>query len=76
MSRAYDIYGHKQKYRQIIGAKESEGKKPHKRPNCMQKFINLCFKETGWDSADWINLAQDRDKLRPVVKRVIKIHVP
>jgi len=35
MSRAYDIYGHKQKYRQIIGAKESEGKKPHKRPNCM-----------------------------------------
>jgi hypothetical protein len=37
-----------------------------------RKLLN----KMGWDSVDWINLAQDRDKLRAVVKRVMKIHVP
>jgi hypothetical protein len=35
MGGACGMYGYKQKYRQSIGAKISEGKKPHERPNCM-----------------------------------------
>jgi hypothetical protein len=35
MGGACGMNGYKQKYRQSIGAEESEGKKPYERPNCM-----------------------------------------
>jgi hypothetical protein len=34
------------------------------------------LKEIGWESVDWIHLAQDRDKWRAVVNTVMSIHVP
>jgi hypothetical protein len=28
------------------------------------------FQETGWEDADWINLAQERDRWRALVSKV------
>ena len=33
------------------------------------------FTESGWESGDWIYLAQDRDKCRAVVNPVMNIRV-
>jgi hypothetical protein len=32
--------------------------------------------EIGWDGVDWIDLAQDRDKWRALVKMVMNLRVP
>jgi hypothetical protein len=37
-----------------------EGKRPHGRPMPRWDTVDL---EIGWESVDWIDLAQDRDKL-------------
>jgi hypothetical protein len=34
------------------------------------------LREIGWGDMDWINLAQDRDQCRAVVKTVINLRVP
>jgi hypothetical protein len=34
------------------------------------------LREIGWDGMDWIDLAQDRDQWRAVVKTVISFQVP
>jgi hypothetical protein len=33
-------------------------------------------REIGWDSMDWIDLAQDRDQWRALVNTVINLRVP
>jgi hypothetical protein len=33
------------------------------------------LKETGWESMDWINLAEDRDKWWAVVKSVMNLWI-
>jgi hypothetical protein len=37
-------------------------------------FIDL--KEIGWDGGDWIDLAQDRDQWRALVRAVMNLRVP
>jgi hypothetical protein len=32
--------------------------------------------ETGWDSVDWIDVAQDRDQWRALVNTVMNLQVP
>jgi hypothetical protein len=32
--------------------------------------------EIGWDGGDWIDLAQDRDQWRALLKAVMKLRVP
>jgi CRISPR/Cas system-associated protein Cas7 (RAMP superfamily) len=32
--------------------------------------------EIGWDGIDWIDLAQDRDRWRALVKTVMNLRVP
>jgi len=54
-----------------------EGKRPHARP--MHRWecnINIDLKEMGWEGMDWINLVQDMDKWRAVVKTVMDPWVP
>jgi len=34
------------------------------------------LREIGWEGVDWMNLAQDRDQLRTVVKKEMKLRVP
>jgi hypothetical protein len=58
---AQSTYGGKGNgYRVLVG--KSEGKRPLGRPRCSWENTEIDLKETGWDSMDWINLAQDRDK--------------
>jgi hypothetical protein len=34
------------------------------------------LREIGWDGVDWIDLAQDRDQWRALVKKVMYFRVP
>jgi hypothetical protein len=34
------------------------------------------LREIGWDSMDWIDLAQDMEQWRVLVNRVMKLRVP
>jgi hypothetical protein len=38
--------------------------------------IKIDLREIGWDGGDWIDLAQDRDQLRALVKAVMNLRVP
>jgi hypothetical protein len=38
--------------------------------------IKMNFRETGWGVMDWIDLAQDRDQWRALVKTVMNLWVP
>jgi hypothetical protein len=38
--------------------------------------IKMDLGEMGWDSIDWIDLAQDRDKWTALVNTVMKLLVP
>jgi hypothetical protein len=49
-------------------------KRPLGRPRRrLEKISQWIFNEIGWRGADWIDLAQDREKLRAVVNAVINI---
>jgi hypothetical protein len=34
------------------------------------------LREIGWDSIDWVDVAQDRDQWRALVNMVMKLRVP
>jgi hypothetical protein len=38
--------------------------------------IKIDLREKGWDGMDWIDVAQDRDRWRALVKTVTKLEVP
>jgi hypothetical protein len=38
--------------------------------------IKMDLKAIGWDGGDWIDLAQDRDQWRALVKTVMNLRVP
>jgi hypothetical protein len=38
--------------------------------------IKMYLRETGWDSMDWIDPAQDKDQWRAIVNTVMNLHVP
>jgi hypothetical protein len=44
--------------------------------NSKEKDIKIDLKQTVWIGGDWINIAQDRDRLRALVTTVIKLRVP
>jgi hypothetical protein len=63
-------------YRVLVG--KPEGKRPLGRPRRRWKDNNkMDLQEVGWGgSMDWIDLAQDRDRWRALVNRVMKFWVP
>jgi hypothetical protein len=34
------------------------------------------LRETGWDGADWMDMAQDREQWRALVNTVLNLRVP
>jgi hypothetical protein len=38
--------------------------------------VKMYLGEIGWDGMDWIDLAQDRDQWRALVRTVINLRVP
>jgi hypothetical protein len=54
-----------------------EGKRPLGRPRRRWvDNIKMDLREIGWDGADWIDLAQDRDQWRALVRAVMNLRVP
>jgi hypothetical protein len=47
-----------------------QGKRPRERPANRWKYIKM-FHKVAWEGVDWINLAQDGDKLRDLVNTVM-----
>jgi hypothetical protein len=62
-------------YRILVG--NPEGKRPLGRPRRRWvDNIKMDLRETGWDGIDWIDLDQDRDQWRVLVKTVMNLWVP
>jgi len=54
-----------------------EGKKPIGRPRHRRKDnIKTYLQEVGWESLDWIELAQDRDRWMSLVNAAMNLRVP
>jgi hypothetical protein len=57
-----------------------DGKARRKRPlgrprRRWEDWMRINLRETGWESVDWIQLAQDRDRWRTVVNTVMNLLV-
>jgi hypothetical protein len=76
MGRACSTHGEKRNaYRILVG--NSEGKRPLGRPRRRWvDNIRIDLREIGWDGGDWIDLAQDRDEWRALLRPVMKLRVP
>jgi hypothetical protein len=62
-------------YRILVG--DPEGKRPLGRPRRRWvDNIKIDLREIGWDGGDWIDLAQNRDHWRALVKAVMNLRVP
>jgi hypothetical protein len=62
-------------HRVLVG--KPEGKRPLARPRLRwEDNIKMDVQEVGGGSADWMELAQDRDRWRAIVTTVKKLRVP
>jgi hypothetical protein len=62
-------------YRIPVG--NPEGKRPLGRPRRRWvDNIKMDLREIGWNGEDWIDLAQDRDQWRALVRAVMDLRIP
>jgi hypothetical protein len=62
-------------YRILVG--KLEGKGSLGRPRCRWvDNIEIDLRERGWDSMDWIDMAQDRDQWRALLSTLMNLWVP
>jgi hypothetical protein len=61
----------------IVLVGKPEGKRPLERPRRRREDnIRMDLGKIGWGGLDWIDLAQDRDQWRALVKTVMNLRVP
>jgi hypothetical protein len=58
-------------YKILVG--KPEGNRPLGRPRCRWMNIKMDLGEIGWESRDWIELAQDRDRWRALLNTVMNL---
>ena len=62
-------------YRVLVG--KPEGKRPMERPKCRwEDNIKMDLKKVGCGGMDWIELAQDSDRLPVRVNEIMNVRVP
>jgi hypothetical protein len=62
-------------YKALVG--KCEGRRPLERPRRRwEDNIKMDLREVGWGGADWIDLAQDRDRWWDLVYTVMNLRVP
>jgi hypothetical protein len=62
-------------YRTSVGKPEGKGPSGRAR-RCWVVNIKMDLREIGWGGMEWIDLAQDRDRLRILVNTVMNVRVP
>jgi hypothetical protein len=76
MGRACSTHRAKRNLYMILVVKP-EGKVPLGRPTRRwEDNIKIDLREMGWDNMGWIDLAQDRDQWRVLVKTIMNHRVP
>jgi hypothetical protein len=64
-------------YNLYVRVGKPEGRRPLGRPRRRWvDNIKTDVREIGWDSVDWVDLAQDRDHWRALVNTVMNLRVP
>jgi hypothetical protein len=61
-------------YRRLVGKPEGKRSLRRHRSRWVDN-IKMDLREIGWDAVDWIDLAQDRDQWRALVKRTMNRRV-
>jgi hypothetical protein len=62
-------------YRISVGRRE--GRRPLGRPrHRWEDNIKMDLEKVGWRGMDWIDMAQDRDRLRALVNEVMNLRIP
>jgi hypothetical protein len=62
-------------YRMLV--EKPEGKRPLGKPRrSWADNIKMDLRKIGWDGVDWIDLSQDREHWRALVKTVMNLRVP
>jgi hypothetical protein len=68
--------GHVARLGEIL-VENPEGKRPLERPRRRWvDNIKMDLREIGWDGGHWIDLAQNRDQWRALVRAIMNLRVP
>jgi hypothetical protein len=75
MGRACSTHELRTAYKLLFG--KPEGKRSLSRPRCKcEENFGMDLREIWREGVEWMHLARDRDKLRSLVKTVVKFRVP